>query len=447
MGIIAFTPLLIVFSLSMTIGLCLNILVQQPMKIKDLIYFLALGMVSSMIFLPSILFDVSRDILTLVINVIVVLGYVYFLHTKKGYAIKEALILIFPILIIASITDLIAMLFAIQFELLTEDAILTGLSLFIQVSIMLPVTSFFTGFSRSWRMKVKQTLELQVTIISFFAFMFIIYHTLLLTAIYNFNVVLAALLVQAVVLIIFALIFKVYTNVIEMKYRMQLEEKEHRALQYYTTIIEQQYTELRKFKHDYQNILTSLNGFIDEGDFAGLKDYFNNQVKVSSERITKQAFALEDLSRIKVKEIKGILTAKLVIAQQKDVTVQFDAREDIDKIPMDTVALVRMLGIILDNAIEELVELKASPLQGNGQRGLQVGVWKEQEGVTFVIQNTCRPGIPKWHVLKKPGFSTKGTDRGLGLVNLIEIVEEQPDVLLQTSIADQRFMQKIVIGA
>ena len=228
-----------------------------------------------------------------------------------------------------------------------------------------------------------------------------------------------------------------YVKKLEEKYQIHREVDEYEFLQYYTDEIEKQYSDMRKFKHDYQNILLSLNEYIKEEDLPGLKAYFYNKVEIVSNKMMNHDFMLENLSRIKIKEVKSILASKLAMGVEKGVTIGFEAREDISVIPMDTVVLVRMLGIILDNAIEELIEL--------GEGKLLVGVWNEVDGVTFIIQNTCRVDIPKLHKLEEPGFSTKGKKRGIGLNNLMELVEKEPNVLLQTSIVDDQFVQVISI--
>ena len=226
-------------------------------------------------------------------------------------------------------------------------------------------------------------------------------------------------------------------KMLEEKHQIHREEDEYEFFRYYMDEIEKQYTDMRKFKHDYENILLSLSEYINDEDLSGLKEYFHNKVEITSTKMMNHDFMLENLSRIKIKEVKSILASKLAMGLEKGVMINFEAREDISTIPMDTVALVRMLGIILDNALEELIELREGKLI--------VGVWNEADGVTFFIQNTCRVDIPKLHKLEEPGFSTKGERRGIGLNNLMELVEKEPNVLLHTSIAKDQFVQKITI--
>lgn len=57
-----------------------------------------------------------------------------------------------------------------------------------------------------------------------------------------------------------------------------------------------------------------------------------------------------------LQEIKGLISAKVIRAQELGIDVVIDVTEIIDNIDMDRVDLVRSLGILLDNAIDAAVE-------------------------------------------------------------------------------------------
>ena len=240
-------------------------------------------------------------------------------------------------------------------------------------------------------------------------------------------------------IITFLMIFGIYVRYISAEYERIRNENEHTNLQYYTSELERQQIAIQKFKHDYQNILLSMRAFIQDKDWTGLEEYFSSKIEVVSEAVTKDSFALQGLGKIKVREIKSLLTAKLMMAQNMDMNIRivFEANEDIEHIPIDSVALVRMLGIVLDNAVEALTEY------GGGK--LLVACHKWEAGTTFIVQNTCPPDMPPLHELLQPGFSTKGEGRGIGLSNLSEIADAHPNIILETSISDGNFIQRLLI--
>jgi len=231
--------------------------------------------------------------------------------------------------------------------------------------------------------------------------------------------------------------FFFYSRFLTTKFTLQQKENEHRLLQFYLNEVEQQQAAIRKYKHDLQNIFSTLDIFIVEKDWDGLMQFYP-KVKVASDIITKNEFELEGLSKIKVQEVKNILIAKLSMAQNLKINVKFDAVDDIDSIPVDSVSMVRMIGIIMDNAIEELQSL------GTGQ--LLVGCFKVENSINFIVQNTCGPDVPPLRQIRQSGFSTKGKNRGLGLSNLYELTDSLPNVALMTSIENGQFIQKLIIG-
>lgn len=228
-----------------------------------------------------------------------------------------------------------------------------------------------------------------------------------------------------------------YSESLKKNYEMKQKETEYQSLERYTEEIEQHYTEMRKFRHDYQNVLSSLDSFIEENDYDGLKTYYSNHIKKSMISTVANNFKLENLGNLKVKEVKSIIATKLIYAQELGINAAFEGKELIEKIAMDPIILVRIIGIILDNAIEELQVLKTGKLV--------VAIFKESTSVHFIIQNSCRKDIPKVYQLKEEGFSTKGNKRGLGLSNVEDLLRNCPNIIHETVIEGEKFTQVIII--
>ena len=369
--------------------------------------------------------------LTVLVIDVSTLSLLSFITYKRGYTVRKSLILSLLARIISMITESVIVFGR---EMLYTSHIISYFLILLTPTLSL----IFVQTTKGIRQKLNQSEELQAILLNGLIFLFVASHgvVLLLRRLpeqQEFIPISMIFLLGFLFTTVLSALF--YVKMLEEKY--QIHRKKYEFMQHYTNEIEKQYTDMRKFKHDYQNILLSLNEYINEEDLSGLRAYFHNKVEIVSNKMISHDFMLESLSRIKVKEVKSILASKLMMGLEKDIVINFEACEDISIISMDTVTLVRMLGIILDNAIEELIEL------GDGK--MQVGVWNDAHGVTFIIQNTCRIDIPKLHVLEEYGFSTKGEKRGIGLNNLAELVEKEPNVLLQTAIIDDQFIQKIII--
>jgi len=243
---------------------------------------------------------------------------------------------------------------------------------------------------------------------------------------------------------IILLVFIVVTSVVILKRNQKLalesqkKEIEYQAMQLYTTELNKQYQEIRKFRHDYINILSSMESYMELGQMSELKDYYHQHIQPTRAIFAEQFTKLNDLQKIEDPAIRSIFTTKLLLAQEKSIAVQLEISETI-QLPqaVDPVILVRIFGILLDNAIEELSILK----QGH----LNIGIFTLEKETVFIIQNTARMNIEPLHQLKTSGFSTKGNHRGIGLSTIDNLIQQVPNILLETTIDNQLFTQKLTI--
>ena len=142
-----------------------------------------------------------------------------------------------------------------------------------------------------------------------------------------------------------------------MRYKQSLEEIE--TYYEYTLQIESINNEMRKFRHDYVNILTTMSEYIRENDMDGLKTYFNDNIVPMKDNLQMNSIKINGTDNLKVRAIKGLVTTKILQAQEKNIPISIEVPELIDHIEMNTVDLSRIIGIIIDNAIEASEELEA----------------------------------------------------------------------------------------
>lgn len=222
----------------------------------------------------------------------------------------------------------------------------------------------------------------------------------------------------------------------EMKYKRKLQEIE--AYYEYTLRIESINNEMRKFRHDYVNILTTLSDYIREDDMPGLRKYFDEHIVPMKDKLKTRSIKMNGIEKLKVREIKGLITTKIIQAQEKRIPISIEVPDEIDRIDMNTVELSRIIGIIVDNAIEASENLE-EPL-------INIAFIDNDESVTFIVMNKCSDDIPKIHELFEQGFSTKGDNHGLGLSTLKELTDSNENVLLDTVIENGYFVQKVEIN-
>lgn len=234
------------------------------------------------------------------------------------------------------------------------------------------------------------------------------------------------------------LIIQTLTKNEELKFQAKQRKLEYDMMNRYAEEVKKQYQDIRKFQHDYVNILSSVEYYLDSNKIDELKKFYYTNVKQTKTLFKTNMLRLDDLQKIDSLEIKSILTTKLITAQEKKINVQIEVLEQIpDDLVVDPIILIRILGILLDNAIEELEYLQ------KGQ--LLVGLFIINNDLLIMIQNTVRENIEPIHVLKQEGYSTKGDKRGIGLTNVSELIVLERQLLLETTITNEAFVQKITI--
>ena len=216
------------------------------------------------------------------------------------------------------------------------------------------------------------------------------------------------------------------------------KQKALQDLQDYTHNLENMYNSLRSFRHDYVNILLSLSGYIDNGDMDELKEFFDNRIFPTKNLIDQGDYKLNQLGNIGVLEIKSLLSAKMIYAHESGIDVTIDIPDRVDRFPIDTVDLARILGIFSDNAIEATLETK--------QPQIGLNIIQNPAGVSIIISNLFQDNGLTLHRLEQKGFSTKTGHQGIGLSNARKIIGSYDNVLLETTIQHDCFIQHMELG-
>ncbi|MBU5315955.1 GHKL domain-containing protein [Clostridium bornimense] len=229
------------------------------------------------------------------------------------------------------------------------------------------------------------------------------------------------------------------TKAIKNMFEQEYKEKEFSQLKEYTDLLENVSTDLRKFKHDYINILLTLGGYIDEGDLKGLKEFYNKDLLPETGKHVTKNKNLALLKHIKTSPLKALLSSKLITSQSHNIETRIELIDDIDNIPMNTIDICRIIGILLDNAIEaaDLCEKKSLHFAGI----------KTDDSIIFIVRNSCLPDTPPVYKIYEKDFSTKGEGHGIGLKTVREIINrDYENVILNTKIEDCIFSQELIIN-
>ena len=242
---------------------------------------------------------------------------------------------------------------------------------------------------------------------------------------------------------IFLLLFVTVNSITILFFKNILKEQQFEnqvtqanAVEKYAGHLEDLYLNIRSFKHDYINILSSLHAYINDHDYKGLEEYFYQEILPAGSKIASQDSIYGRLGHIQAPEIKSILYLKIFLALKQEINVTTQIKDSIDNFPMNTIDLVRILGILLDNAIEASA--------ATAEKILSIIFLKDSEGIYIQIQNSsCN--IDNIEKIYQIGTSSKGSERGIGLYEARQILKKHPNALLNTEYSNFMFSQKLVL--
>lgn len=222
--------------------------------------------------------------------------------------------------------------------------------------------------------------------------------------------------------------------------KMELKQKkfEQRQMEQYMDKIQDLYAELKGFRHDFGNIITSLNLAIEERDLEDIKRIKRDVLEECYGELQKEEYTGFDLGNIRDSALRSILSRGWIYAEKLDVKLTFETGEVIEKLPMRLLDLVRTVGILVNNAIEAA--------NSSLEKEVHIAVFNMPNGVHLIVQNSIADQPIDWNKLFDKGFSTKGDRRGMGLGIVKDIVEGYSSVFLETELINGKFTQTLVVG-
>lgn len=250
------------------------------------------------------------------------------------------------------------------------------------------------------------------------------------------NRIFIPILILCIFCIYIALSF-LYTNYLfnENLLMLRVKEKKYNQLKLYSQSIENLIDDISKFKHDYNNMIFMMNGFLDNNDYHSLKEYFHKNIFNED-----KYYDISKLKKIKNSGIKGLLSAKISEILKNNIKVKIEIFNTIDEFYISEFDLCRILGIFLDNAMEATKTTK--------EKFISISFIKDID-LNIVILNSCTDNNININSIFKKGYSSKGNNRGIGLFNVRSILNEKypNNTILNTYIKDNLFIQDLHIRA
>ena len=218
--------------------------------------------------------------------------------------------------------------------------------------------------------------------------------------------------------------------------KLTLTTRKLQSAEEYNNTLRILHDNVRGFKHDFDNIVTTIGGFIRTDDMEGLKKYYL-QLEDDCQRVNNLYILNPEV--VNNDGIYNLLTKKYYEADSKDIKVNITFLLDLSKLNMKIYEFARILGILLDNAIEASSVCKEKLINITFRED------SRNSRQLIIIENTYKNKDVDTEKIFEKGVSGKEEHSGLGLWEVRKIVKKNKNINLFTTKNEKFFIQQLEI--
>lgn len=196
------------------------------------------------------------------------------------------------------------------------------------------------------------------------------------------------------------------------------------------------YDNVKSFKHDFDDIVNMIGGYIRNNDMDGLKEYY---IELENDYEKVKNIATLNPNLINNPGIYNLLVSKYKKATSLGVKIHLEYFFDFEKLHMPIYQFSRMLGILLDNAIEAASTSK--------EKQVEISFRDSQRNNTqiIIVQNTYTNKNVDTKKIFEKGVTGKKEHMGMGLWEVSQIIGQNNNINLITTNDDKCFKQQLEI--
>lgn len=200
---------------------------------------------------------------------------------------------------------------------------------------------------------------------------------------------------------------------------------------------------IRGFKHDFNNIVQAIGGYISTNNIDGLKVYYRDLLKDCQ---INNNLAVLNPELINNPAIYSLLADKYYKAEELNIQINLEVFVDLNNLNVKTYELTRILGILLDNAIEASAKCE--------NKVINIIFRRDKSNKTLIIiQNTYTNKDVNIDRIFEKGFTSKGDtgtndsakSHGLGLWEVRKYLRKHTNLDLFTTKNEEFFTQQFEI--
>lgn len=195
---------------------------------------------------------------------------------------------------------------------------------------------------------------------------------------------------------------------------------------------------IRCFKHDFNNIIQAIDGYIYLNDMKSLQSYFKSLLKECNHVKVVDFLNCQGLDN---PAIYGVLLNKFQIAEENGIKMNIDIMISLKDLNEKAYVISRMLGILVDNALEATNECKDKIVN------IQFLKDRKMNKIDIVIENTyANKDVDTCKIFEK-NYTTKKDkgNTGLGLWKIQDILKKDSNLELFTTKDENMFKQRIEV--
>lgn len=204
----------------------------------------------------------------------------------------------------------------------------------------------------------------------------------------------------------------------------------------YETDIEKQRSTMHENKNELMTIKSKINGREKEAEVLRYID------SIIGDKVTKGKTKYSKFKYLPSNGLKGFFYYKVLEAGEKDIDTTVNVSKQIENCFLkdlktnDFKQLARLIGVYLDNAIEASA--------ASDKKLLGIEVYLINGNAKIIISNTYANDI-NLDKMGKERYSTKGKNRGHGLL-LVEMILSKSDIFeAKTKVTDELYIQELTI--
>ena len=200
---------------------------------------------------------------------------------------------------------------------------------------------------------------------------------------------------------------------------------------------------IRGFKHDFNNIVQAIGGYVTTNNIDGLKLYYRDLLKDCQ---INNNLAVLNPELINNPAIYSLLADKYYKAEELNIQINLEVFVDLNNLNIKTYELTRILGILLDNAIEASAKCENKVINITFRRN-------KSNKTLIIIQNTYTNKDINIDRIFEKGYTSKednandenSKNHGLGLWEVRKYLRKHTNLDLFTTKNEEFFTQQFEI--